>query len=128
ISPLPLHAALPISIDRLESIGAVEIRERLPGHRKDKPFPEADSGTALESHRKLVLSSEQEQALRKIADRLQKGGFETFLLHGVTGSGKTEVYLRAMEKAQRAGRGSIILIPEISLTPQLIDRLNARFP
>ena len=116
------------AIERLESIGAVEIRERLPGHRKDKPFPEADSGTALESHRKLVLSSEQEQALRKIADRLQKGGFETFLLHGVTGSGKTEVYLRAMEKARRAGRGSIILIPEISLTPQLIDRLNARFP
>ena len=116
------------AIERLESMGAVEIRERLPGHRKDKPFPDADSVPALEPHRRLVLSSEQEQALRKIADRLQNGGFETFLLHGVTGSGKTEVYLRAMEKARQAGRGSIILIPEISLTPQLIDRLNARFP
>jgi primosomal protein N' (replication factor Y) (superfamily II helicase) len=116
------------AIERLESMGAVEIRERLPGHRKDKPFPDNDSVAALESHQRLCLSSEQEQALRKIADRLQNGGFETFLLHGVTGSGKTEVYLRAMEKARRAGRRSIILIPEISLTPQLIDRLTARFP
>jgi primosomal protein N' (replication factor Y) (superfamily II helicase) len=116
------------AIERLESMGAVEIRERLPGHRKEKPFPDADSAPVLESHRKLVLSSEQEQALRKITDRMENGGFETFLLHGVTGSGKTEVYLRAMEQARRAGRGSIILIPEISLTPQLIDRLNARFP
>src|SRR4029453_12478192 len=69
-----------------------------------------------------------EQAFLKIEDRLKEGGFETFLLHGVTGSGKTEVYLRAMEQARRAGRGSLILIPEISLTPQLIDRVNARFP
>ena len=56
------------------------------------------------------------------------GGFETFLLHGVTGSGKTEVYLRAMERAKELGRQSLIMIPEISLTPQLLDRLNARFP
>jgi primosomal protein N' (replication factor Y) len=49
-------------------------------------------------------------------------------LHGVTGSGKTEVYLRAMEQTRRGGRSSLILIPEISLTPQLIDRLSARFP
>ena len=118
------------AIERLESLGVVEIRERLPGHRKNanKILPEADPAPALESDHRLVLSTEQEQALRKIVDRLQKGGFETFLLHGVTGSGKTEVYLRAMETARRASRGSIILIPEISLTPQLIDRLSARFP
>jgi primosomal protein N' (replication factor Y) len=50
------------------------------------------------------------------------------LLHGVTGSGKTEVYLRAMERIKALGRRSLILIPEISLTPQLLDRVRARFP
>jgi primosomal protein N' (replication factor Y) len=117
-------------IERLESMGAIEIRERLPGHRSsvEKTFLETSSAPALNTPLRLVLHTEQEQAFRKIEDRLRKGGFETFLLHGVTGSGKTEVYLRAMEQARRAGRGSLILIPEISLTPQLIDRLNARFP
>jgi primosomal protein N' (replication factor Y) len=119
-----------VAIERLESIGVVEIRERLPGHRTkhEKTFLETGFAPTLETPDRFVLNSEQEQALLKIENRLKEGGFETFLLHGVTGSGKTEVYLRAMEQARRAGRGSLILIPEISLTPQLIDRLNARFP
>jgi primosomal protein N' (replication factor Y) (superfamily II helicase) len=117
------------AIERLESIGAVKIRERLPGHRtrSEKIFPESGSVPTLVQPR-LTLNSEQEHAFRKIDHRLKEGGFETFLLHGVTGSGKTEVYLRAMEETYRAGRGSLILIPEISLTPQLLDRVNARFP
>jgi primosomal protein N' (replication factor Y) (superfamily II helicase) len=117
-------------IERLESIGAVEIRERLPGHRTrtEQTFLKAGSAPSLEAQPRFILNSEQEQAFLKIEDRLKQGGFETFLLHGVTGSGKTEVYLRAMEQALRGGRGSLILIPEISLTPQLIDRVNARFP
>jgi primosomal protein N' (replication factor Y) len=82
----------------------------------------------LGTQTRFILSSEQKHCLGAIADRLKRGGFETFLLHGVTGSGKTEVYLRAMEQAQRARHSCLILIPEISLTPQLIDRLNARFP
>ena len=118
-----------VAIERLESRGVVEIRERLPGHRikNERIFLETGFAPTLETPARLVLNSEQEHALFKIEDRLKEGGFETFLLHGVTGSGKTEVYLRAMEQARRAGRGSLILIPEISLTPQLIDRLNARF-
>ena len=51
-----------------------------------------------------------------------------FLLHGVTGSGKTELYLRAAEEAIRRGRQAIILVPEISLTPQTVRRFLARFP
>ena len=119
-----------VAIERLESIGVVEIRERLPGHRtrSEKTFLETGSAPTLETQPRFILNSEQEQAFRKIEHRLKEGGFETFLLHGVTGSGKTEVYLRAMEQARRAGRSSLILIPEISLTPQLIDRVNARFP
>jgi primosomal protein N' (replication factor Y) (superfamily II helicase) len=118
------------AIERLESVGAVEIRERLPGHRTktEKTFLESGSTPTSETQPRFILNSEQERAFRRVEHRLKEGGFETFLLHGVTGSGKTEVYLRAMEQARRGGRGSLILIPEISLTPQLIDRLNARFP
>ncbi len=76
----------------------------------------------------FTLTEEQDAALRTVVGRIDIGGFETFLLHGVTGSGKTEVYLRAMERVRDLGRQSLIMIPEISLTPQLLDRLNARFP
>lgn len=82
----------------------------------------------LGSCQRIKLTAEQQQAADLIGARLKQGGFETFLLYGVTGSGKTEVYLQAMEKARRANRRSLILIPEISLTPQLLDRLEARFP
>ena len=50
------------------------------------------------------------------------------LLHGVTGSGKTEVYLRALERCVSLGRRGILLVPEISMTPQMEERINARFP
>ena len=63
-----------------------------------------------------------------VAAGIDHGGFETFLLHGVTGSGKTEIYLRAMAYARERGRRSLILIPEISLTPQLLDQMHRHFP
>src|SRR5882762_3899708 len=51
----------------------------------------------------------------------------TFLLHGVTGSGKTEIYLQALAHALEQGKGAIVLVPEISLTPQTVERFKARF-
>ena len=76
----------------------------------------------------LNLNSQQALALATVAAGIDQGGFETFLLHGITGSGKTEIYLRAMAHARERGRRSIILIPEISLTPQLLDQMHCHFP
>jgi len=67
----------------------------------------------------LVVWSPIEQALRD-------GGFRSFLLYGVTGSGKTEIYLRAIEEVIKQGRQALILVPEISLTPQTIQRFRGR--
>src|SRR4029077_13515036 len=117
------------ALERLESLGAIEIRERLPGQRKKGKEPVFDSEKpSSQLPRPFILNPEQKNALAAVEDRLARGTFEAFLLYGVTGSGKTEVYLRAMERGRAAGRQSLILIPEISLTPQLIDRLKARFP
>jgi primosomal protein N' (replication factor Y) len=70
---------------------------------------------------------EQAAAIDAIASAMREARPATFLLHGVTGSGKTEVYLRAIASAREARRGSIVLVPEIALTPQLVARFRARF-
>ncbi len=116
------------ALARLEAAGLIEIREQLGGHRRHKEILLDDKSRSSLPDTKLQLTLEQKNAWATIEDRLAKGGFETFLLHGVTGSGKTELYLRAMERVRERGRQSLILTPEISLTPQLTDRLNARFP
>ena len=72
------------------------------------------------------LTDEQSKALASIGELNQ--GFRAYLLHGVTGSGKTEVYLRLVERALAAGRQTLLLVPEINLTPQLEARVAARFP
>lgn len=73
------------------------------------------------------LNPEQKEALEKIHSTLDEKRFEAHLLHGVTGSGKTEVYLQALERAIAQDKGAIVLVPEISLTPQTIERFKSRF-
>ncbi|PIE05560.1 MAG: primosomal protein N', partial [Sorangium cellulosum] len=69
----------------------------------------------------------QQEAISAINGAIDKGSGRAFLLHGVTGSGKTEVYLHAIDSCLRAGRGALVLVPEIALTPQLVSRFRARF-
>ncbi len=73
-----------------------------------------------------VLNERQRQAVDALCRQLEEG-FRCVLLYGVTGSGKTEVYLRVIEKALQQGRSALVLVPEISLTPQTIDRFRSRF-
>jgi primosomal protein N' (replication factor Y) len=72
------------------------------------------------------LSEAQEAALARVTDALESGGSH-FLLYGATGSGKTEVYLRAAAAALERGLGTIVLVPEIALAPQTVGRFRARF-
>ena len=76
----------------------------------------------------LTTTDAQRSALGAIKSGLSKKDAQVFLLHGVTGSGKTEVYLQALAETVKMGRRGIVLVPEIALTPQTIGRFAARFP
>ncbi|MEM7623117.1 MAG: primosomal protein N' [Planctomycetota bacterium] len=73
------------------------------------------------------LNADQAATLAMIEDAIDSGEAETVLVHGVTGSGKTEVYLQAIERVVSFGRQAIVLVPEISLTPQTVGRFRERF-
>lgn len=73
-----------------------------------------------------ALNTEQQRAFESLRDSVQEDKFGVSLLHGVTGSGKTEVYLRAIDEALKAGGGVVFLVPEVALTPQTVARLRSR--
>jgi primosomal protein N' (replication factor Y) len=86
------------------------------------------AGQAVTPTQPLTPTEAQRAALEAIKANLSGGRSGVFLLHGVTGSGKTEVYLQALAETVRMGRRGIVLVPEIALTPQTIERFAARFP
>ena len=78
-------------------------------------------------NKKLQLTEEQQIAYDKIEKSIQNKEFEEFLIYGVTGSGKTEIYMQLIEKVLELNESAILLVPEISLTPQMLDRFIGRF-
>ena len=74
-----------------------------------------------------TLTAPQTSVLTQIEQQMNSGAYSAFLLHGVTGSGKTEIYMRAMSKALSLGRSAMMLVPEIALTPVFSRRLRTRF-
>jgi len=97
---------------------------RLRGIRLDRdPLNEP----ALDKKTPPEPTDEQNAAIREIGDAIASDLFAVFLLFGITGSGKTEVYLRAIEDCRKRGRQAIVLVPEIALTPQTVRRFRSRF-
>ncbi|HWF53779.1 MAG TPA: primosomal protein N' [Solirubrobacteraceae bacterium] len=105
---------------RLEGRGLVSLSHAVQ-RRVPVAAPIGSSRTVPE------LTSEQTAALAPVLEALAAGRTGSFLLHGVTGSGKTEVYLRAVQETLRRGRTAIVLVPEIALTPQTLSRFQERF-
>jgi primosomal protein N' (replication factor Y) len=108
------------TITSLEKKSLVEVS--IEAVRRD---PLSDGlGIKSEAH---TLTNAQASVLTQIEQQMNSGAYSAFLLHGVTGSGKTEIYMRAMSKALSLGRSAMMLVPEIALTPVFSRRLRARF-
>lgn len=90
-------------------------------------FRDPYAGRRFQSSEPLSRTPEQEVVYHQLAQALDARQHEVFLLHGVTGSGKTEVYLQTIERCISSGRQAIVLVPEISLTPQMVERFKGRF-
>ena len=112
----PLAEAL-----KKESLGVLKLEGAPDTSRAKKTTRTRDGGSVPELH------AQQQAALDAIRKPLNLSTFQTFLLHGVTGSGKTEVYLRAIAEVLAKGQQAIVLIPEIALTPQTVERFTGRF-
>jgi primosomal protein N' (replication factor Y) len=124
ITDLVTHSigpSVPIAaLKALEKLGVIRMEEMRAGHSTDEL-------THTEGHaHDLTLNTEQHVAYSSIEQSLSAGVFDGFLLQGVTGSGKTEVYLRTLKKALAMGRQGIVLVPEITLTPQTAQRFQQR--
>lgn len=109
------------AVNALADRGLVSVSEERIRRR-----PEA-AGTEGEETEFLCLTDAQQCAFDRVDRALEDDEYAGLVLHGVTGSGKTEVYLHAIDSALRRGRGAIVLVPEISLTPQMVGRFEARF-
>lgn len=107
-------------IKTLEKNGYIEIIEE---SIERNPFKDKE----VEKDTNLKLTDEQQLAFDTVKECIETEKFDEFLLYGVTGSGKTEVYLQLIQQALKKGKTAIILVPEISLTPQMVNRFLARF-
>ena len=108
------------ALRRMKARGLVELRTTQRARRPAIVDVGARSG-------RPALNAAQSSALSAITDAIARSEHAELLLHGVTGSGKTEVYLAAAEAALARGRGAIVLVPEIALAPQTVSRFASRF-
>lgn len=107
-------------LKRLTELGLITVQER-------EVYRDPFKDTIIKRDQPRQLHTFQKDALEKIKACIDRQQFNTFLLYGVTGSGKTEVYLQAISHALDSGLNALVLVPEIALTPQLTGRFQARF-
>lgn len=107
----------------LKALAKKEYIEIIEEKVERNPFLNKD----IKPTKKLKLTEEQQNAFNKIDETINNNENKEFLLYGVTGSGKTEIYLQLIEKITQKNKTAIVLVPEISLTPQMVERFIARF-
>jgi primosomal protein N' (replication factor Y) (superfamily II helicase) len=113
--------ATPATVRKLAKFGLISVIDEpdLPGLTVDLPRGAADEAD-------LKLNDDQQRVFDELGPRID-AGFSVNLLHGVTGSGKTEIYLQCIRRVIAAGKQALVLVPEIALTPQTVRRFHARF-
>lgn len=121
LSKVTENVGVPAStVNSLVKKGLFELVER---EQYRDPF----AANQFEQDKQLPLTEDQAKVIKPIENSIQEKRNENFLLFGVTGSGKTEIYLQSIEKVINAGKEAIVLVPEISLTPMMVTRFKRRF-
>ncbi|MGN7763643.1 primosomal protein N' [Paenibacillus sp. 22594] len=124
--PMPMKDVLSVlqvtagTVKALEDKGFIEISEI-------EVYRDPYQGRDFKPSAPLPLTAEQEAVYTRIASTVDEQRHEVFLLHGVTGSGKTEIYLQCIQRCVDQGRQAVVLVPEIALTPQMVERFKGRF-
>jgi primosomal protein N' (replication factor Y) len=111
------------TVRKLTRLGVIRITPEI-----DLPSFSDTPGSVAGGEADIKLNEEQQKVFDELLPRVEPGGFSVNLLLGVTGSGKTEVYLQCIRRVIEQGRRAIVLVPEIALTPQTVRRFTARFP
>lgn len=107
--------------------GTIRGERRKQRRRSAKIKPEVSISPSIEIGEPLPPTDDQKKALELIKKSIDQGKHDTILLYGTTGSGKTEIYLQAIAHALKQGKSSIVLVPEIGMTPQILERFRSRF-
>ena len=95
--------------------------------KEEKMLDQSDLDSEWTAENPLQLNKEQNKCYRELKQSIEKSVFQPYLLHGVTGSGKTEIYLRCIQLVLNLNKSAVMVVPEISLTPQTVERFRRRF-